>query len=155
MNFILEVEAVSQNNSMFGTNSGPSRHQYKKFRDDILNRLIALYPDAKEEERVAFLFERKWGKGKREFDHANLVGGFKPLIDSMTKCGLLSDDTPDLFKGYYFQEKSETDMGYIKITRLSPVEELEVAVEEMSRTFQVAEETLLRIANKYQLIKAK
>jgi len=37
-------------------------------------------------------------QGIRELDHDNLVGGLKPLIDSMVKLGFLADDTSDVIQ---------------------------------------------------------
>lgn len=150
----MEQEALSQNDPIFGTNQGASRFQYKQFRDQITRRLKSAFGRGKEapEERKAFKLVRKWGKGKSQFDEANLIGGFKPIIDSMIRAKLIFDDCPDFFKAYYFQEKSETDLGYIQIIELDPQQELETAFEKLAETFEISESTLLRIATKTKLI---
>ena len=155
LNILLEQEALSQNDPIFGTNQGASRFQYKAFRDQITRRFKASFGRGLQasEERKAFKFVRKWGKGKSQFDEANLIGGFKPIIDSMIKAGLIFDDNPDFFKAYYFQEKSESDLGYIQIIELSPQDELKTAFEKLAETFEVEESVFLRIAKETDLIK--
>lgn len=156
MNLIIEKEAVSQNDRIFGTNQGASRHLYKKFRDNLQDRLTAIVGQSqKEENRTAWLFERHWGKRKSAFDHANLIGGFKPLIDSMIKVGIVKDDSPDLFKAYYTQQKSTSGIGFIKIYKLNPREEVRTAFGEMAESFEIEEDILLQIANDVGLIKQK
>jgi hypothetical protein len=156
MDFILEEEALSQNDSIFGTNQGASRFKYKKYRDKVTLRIRSVTTLKQiEKERTAWRFERHWGYRKSQFDEANLIGGFKPLIDSMIKIGLMADDSPSLFKGYYFQQKSETGQGFIRIIKLNPGEELSTALEKISETFEVTEEVLLREARKSELTKAK
>ncbi len=152
MNLIIEQEAISQNDRIFGTNQGASRHLYKKHRDKTKERIVSVVGKVEQEEdRTAWLFERQWGKGKRVFDQANLIGGFKPLVDSMVKIGLIKDDSPDLFKGYYTQKKSSSGVGFIRIQKLIPIEELEVALGELSESFYVSEERLLQVAEKVNL----
>lgn len=153
MNLIIEQEAVSQNDKIFGTNQGASRHLYKKYRDRLEATLQKLSGPSIEEERTAWLFRRNWGKGKRQFDQANLIGGFKPLIDAMIKVGLIADDSPDLFKGYYKQKKSSTSEGFIEIIQLNPREEVKTALEEMAESFQMEESILIEIAKDVELIK--
>jgi len=117
-------EAISQNDKIFGTNKGNSRFLYKKFRDSFLMRLKHL--GTNEENRTAWKITRHWGAKKRLFDEANLIGGFKPIIDSMQKVGIIKDDSPKYFKAYYFQQKSESGKGFITIEKLSEAEEIEV-----------------------------
>jgi hypothetical protein len=42
--------------------------------------------------------------GIRELDHDNLVGGCKPLVDSIVKLRFLADDTPDVIKTSHYQQ---------------------------------------------------
>lgn len=155
LNILLEQEALSQNDPIFGTNQGASRFQYKAFRDQITKRLKSAFGRglSAPEERKAFKFIRNWGPNKSQFDEANLIGGFKPIVDSMIKAGLIFDDNPDFFKAYYFQRKSISGFGYIQIIELDPQEELKTAFEKLAETFEVSEDTLLRIAKETELIK--
>jgi len=47
--------------------------------------------------------ERHYAPPHRQMDFANLVGGAKPLIDSLTDCGVIKDDNPDCFLCDYKQ----------------------------------------------------
>jgi hypothetical protein len=51
----------------------------------------------------------------RQYDLENLVGGCKPLIDAMKEFRIIHDDNPDVWVGYYRQEKSKTNTNYATI----------------------------------------
>ncbi len=52
---------------------------------------------------------RRYCPPKREYDHANLVGGAKPLIDCLVDCGIIPDDKPAHFFCDYDQEPGDRD----------------------------------------------
>lgn len=155
INFVIEQEAISSNDKIYGVNKRGSRFLYKKMRDQLESRIIALMRGQGEEtERKALRITRHWGPRKRAFDEANLVGGFKILVDAIVRSGHLCDDSPDLFKGYYFQKKSDTGFGWIEVKELSPYEELQTACEKMAETMEVRGETLIKAAMAAELIKS-
>lgn len=153
INLIIEKEAISSNHKIYGVNKANARFLYKKERNELEKRLCAIIGKGHSQERVSLKISRKWGKGKRAFDEANLIGGFKILIDCLVSLGHLKDDSPDYFKGYYFQSKSESETGYIEIKQLEPIGELETAMEYLAEYMEVDKETLLKAANKSKLIK--
>lgn len=154
INFIIEQEAISSNDKIYGVNKRGSRFLYKKMRDQLEDRVICLMRGRGEEkERKAIKIVRHWGPKKRAFDEANLVGGFKILVDAIVRSGHLCDDNPQFFKGYYFQKKSTTGFGWIEVRELSPYEELQTACEKMAETMEVRGETLMKAALEANLIK--
>lgn len=52
---------------------------------------------------------RRYCPPRREYDHANLVGGAKPLIDCLVDCGIILDDKQTHFSCDYLQELSDRD----------------------------------------------
>jgi len=55
------------------------------------------------------------GKQKRQYDEENLVGGGKPLVDNLRDYGVIINDSPDAWKGYYKQEKSHDGVDRIHV----------------------------------------
>ena len=176
MEFILDFEAKSSNDKIFGTNKGarksatsknptyqtsPNQRAYKAFRDATYLRIIKATGKQQTEGRTAWKVERFFGLGdggKRSrglYDHANLVGGFKPVIDSMIRAGLIEGDNTLLFKGFYFQERAEGDEGFVKITQLDPRGEIECGLRELAETFTISKELLLEVAEQTKLIKGE
>ncbi len=51
----------------------------------------------------------------RELDYANLVGGAKPLIDSLIDTGIIVDDAPAYFKCDYEQERGENNCTVLEL----------------------------------------
>lgn len=108
----LPMEPPSQNE--LKSNHGSSRHVYRRMREDfelMIRSEMARQriPKAKGVRRIKIT--RLMGKGKRAFDHANLVGGCKPLVDACVRAGLLVDDGPAYFKGYYWQRRNRQEPG--------------------------------------------
>lgn len=153
IDLIIEEEALSANDPIYGVNKQGSRHLYKNKRTHLIERLQAKIGEGAAEDRKAFKFVRHWGPRKRQFDEANLIGGFKILVDAMNKLNHIVDDNPDYFKGYYQQKKSQNGMGYIEIKELDPIAELETQCELMSEYMQMDEETLLKAARKTKLVR--
>lgn len=149
---ILNFEAVSANHRMYGANKVSARYLYKKERDLLEKEVSKQIGEYRASGRKSLKISRFWGKRKRSFDEANLIGGFKILIDSLVRAGFLEDDNVDLFKGYYFQEKSTTGEPYIKIEVLDPFNELVTALGKISEQMEVKEPTLIKAAIEAGLI---
>jgi len=149
----LEREAISSNHRIYGANKRGSRFEYKKLREDLIQEIKQKLGRGNQQNRVAFKITRHWGPRKRFFDEANLVGGFKILIDAFVKTGHLKDDDPNHFKAYYFQKKSVTGFGYIEVEELAPYEELKAALDKISEQMEVTPETLMRAGLETNLIK--
>ena len=153
INIIIEREAISSNDKIYGVNKRGSRHLYKNEKTILLTQLHAIIGKTETTERKAFKISRYWGKRKSQFDEANLIGGFKIFIDCLTELGHLKDDNPDYFKGYYSQQKSSSDLGYIELIELDPQNELKTAFEGIAKTFEISSDTLLRVAKETKLTK--
>lgn len=153
INIIIEQEAISANDKIFGINKSGAKYLYKAYRDKLKNNLICMLGMGNEQERTAWKVVRHWGANKRQFDDANLVGGFKPLFDALVKINHIQDDNPEYFKAYYFQRKSNTGEGYIELIQLSTREELKTGLEKLAETYEVDQSTLLELAKETNLIK--
>lgn len=93
-----------------GKRTWNARRAYKADRDAWgwlvkAKRLELRIPKAKGRRRLTLT--RLYGKGQRAFDRDNLVGGMKPVVDSMVLDGLLLGDTPELAEVHYDQIGSE------------------------------------------------
>jgi hypothetical protein len=67
-------------------------------------------------------FERFYhGAGTRDRDRGNLIGGMKPILDAITREGLIVDDTPRWCADFYSQQRDELRSGL-----LITLEDLEV-----------------------------
>lgn len=104
-----------------------NRQQYNKYRSFrrhiealMLTELDQVHIPVADRARRGLL-TRWWGKRKSTYDHENLVGGGKPILDVMKKLGLIVDDNPKWWQGYYKQRKSPDGKDYITIE----LEELE------------------------------
>lgn len=150
---VIEREAISANSPIYGANKRGQRWKYKKLRENLINDIENLLGPGEEEERKAFRITRHWGPRKRQFDEANLVGGFKILVDAMVKTGHIADDNPNLFKCYYFQKKSTTGFGYIEIEEIDPYGELLSLFQKGAENLEVEKEPLLKAAIESKLLK--
>lgn len=54
---------------------------------------------------------------KREMDFANVVGGAKPLIDSLRDCSIIEDDSPKYFECEYRQEKGDRNVTILTLVK--------------------------------------
>ena len=54
---------------------------------------------------------------KRLYDKANLIGGAKPLIDTLVKLGVIWDDDPTHFECDYKQEKGDVNATRLTLVR--------------------------------------
>lgn len=79
-------------------------HAYRKLREQYENILRSRMTDID----VAYGLRRVdiIRFGSRELDHDNLVGGCKPLVDALKRCGLIVDDSPRHVRINYEQRKS-------------------------------------------------
>ena len=153
INLIIEQEAISANDKIFGINKSGAKYLYKAYRDKLKTSLICSLGIGQEQERTAWKIVRHWGANKRQFDDANLVGGFKPLFDALVKINHIQDDNPDYFKAYYFQRKSNTGEGYIELIQLDTRGELKTGLEKLAETHEVSQDTLLELSKEVNLIK--
>lgn len=58
---------------------------------------------------------QKTGRWYGRYDIGNLVGGCKPLIDTLKAYAVILDDREDCFAGYYDQERSPDGVDRIRI----------------------------------------
>lgn len=117
-------------------NAGATRWAYKRDRDAWqwelkVARINERIPIAVAKRRVTLV--RVMGKGQREFDIDNLVGGAKCAVDAMVREGLLMGDARDQVELVYEQKRAEKP-GVIVI-----IEEFEVRVHPTPSTATVGE----------------
>lgn len=111
----LPFEAVSSN-ALKGNGPGASGHKYRAVRDRFeafIKANCAHIPAAVTRRRV--FFTRYYAKPKRSFDRDNLVAGFKPIRDCLTRQGLLVDDSEKYLESHYKQVRSDTNYVTIDI----------------------------------------
>jgi hypothetical protein len=113
----LKLDAPLQNNHL--VNAGNSRWKYKKERQFwetylVLHRVNNGIPVATSRRRVTI--ERLYSGQQRECDLPNLVGGCKTVLDAMVRAGLLVDDSPAHFEGYFRQERVAKEHRGTRIT---------------------------------------
>lgn len=116
--FRIYRKALSQNRAR--PNHGRARFGYKTERRRWIASLSQLvqvgFVAAADGPRVVRI-TREYGKGKREYDYGNLVGGLKSAIDAMQKVikgggktlqasGMIIDDAPKWFTPIFEQRKS-------------------------------------------------
>ncbi len=103
--YTLVLNASAQSLNSVGVNNKNNRgYRTARRRWERLLKPYEKLPLATNKRRV--FFTRFWGRAKRPYDYGNLVGGFKPLLDMLVKCGLLVDDRPTFCEEYYRQFKS-------------------------------------------------
>ena len=61
--------------------------------------------------RVRLQITRHMGPRRQPYDHANMVGGAKPIVDAAKHVGIITDDKPALFEGHYYQERAQDEPG--------------------------------------------
>lgn len=82
--------------------------KYRKERDKWIRALMALarnegIPKATVKRRITLT--RIIGKGQRQFDYSNLVGGAKYVLDACREAGLIVDDSPKWCIDVYEQRR--------------------------------------------------
>jgi hypothetical protein len=118
-----EVEGTIPSQTALGGNvkSGYTYRRYRKFFEQAMKAPLNEIPRA-ERFRVAVI-TRLYGKtlsGRwcRPYDWANLVGGCKPLVDTLTNYAVILDDRAECFAGYYLQERSPDGIDRFRIRLL-------------------------------------
>ena len=109
--FFIPIAGPSQNR-LHG--KGGARFKYRKVRDDyermiraaIVAHKVMLAVGPRAAKRRVTLTRFYTGR-EREFDRANWVGGAKPILDALVRCGLLVDDSPRWLDDYYHQRRDE------------------------------------------------
>ena len=108
--FTVEREIESLNAHRVNAGSKWAQARYRKLRDEWVmwmtaNRVNLRIPVAAAKRRVTIT--RVYSGRQREFDRSNLVGGCKPIWDSMVRAGMLVDDKPAFLEDSYLQRKGE------------------------------------------------
>lgn len=121
----IPMELLSQNKLK---SNGRGDWRYKAFRNKAEALLsceldINRIPAADRARRG--IITRWYGRRKRKFDHENIVGGSKPLLDVMQKLALIVNDNSKWWQGFYKQRPSEDGLNYITIE----LEELDGVIE--------------------------
>ncbi len=99
--FYIPRQPASQNEF-----KGQNRFAYRRHRHEWEQWLIVAAgrieraPRTNTRVRRVFVY-RLLGKGSREYDRGNLVGGSKPLLDAMVNAGLLVDDSAAHCEDHY------------------------------------------------------
>ena len=113
--FVAPIVVRSQN-TLYGTHRDHHAHRrlYAKVRDTAQMVFLAMrseyaIPQAVAKRRI--VWTRLLGYRERLFDHGNLVGGMKPIVDAAVLQGLLADDTPALYEGAYLQADDDRTAG--------------------------------------------
>ena len=104
--FRISLDAPLQNNR--AVNAGPSRWRYKKERATWETALMLAMSSAGPCHATQFrrvTIERLYAGKQRVCDIPNLVGGCKTVLDAMVRVGLLVDDSPEHFEGYFHQRR--------------------------------------------------
>ena len=120
--FALSLMPPSQNIVSGNKGGRAAKAKYRKSRDDYCILLRAWMnelkiPDATSRRRVS-ITRRYSGRAKR-MDRGNMIGGCKPLLDAMTRMGLIVDDREEFLQDHYYQIRSE-------------VNEVEICIEELN-----------------------
>lgn len=105
----LPVAAVSSN-QLAGNGYKSSGWKYRRYRDSVYELIKARsmnIPEATEKRRA--IFTRYYTGRAREFDLDNLVAGFKPTRDCLTKLKLIVDDAPKWLEAHYRQIRSDSN----------------------------------------------
>lgn len=80
-----------------------------------LNKVSTVSILASANQRRHVTFTRHYSGRQQEFDHANLVGGAKGMVDAMVRVGLLVDDSPKWFEAEYRQIRSDRSGLHVRI----------------------------------------
>lgn len=86
---------------------------WRKKWEELFGPWLQSIPRAPKLRRVTIT--RLYGTGKRPFDTINFAGGCKPLLDTLTNCGALYDDSPTWCQDHYLQEKATDGVDKIRI----------------------------------------
>lgn len=97
----LEIHSMNKFNNQY------NRFAYSSYKKKCAH-IIGLYFPCVERSRMLkkVTITRLYGKGKRELDYGNMVGGCKPILDILKKLGYIWDDSPMFIKEKYLQAKN-------------------------------------------------
>lgn len=105
---------LSQNKTTYAHWSAHSRDKAHWVK--LLQRVAGTYIGLDLEYSEWSLIRRYAGRSK-PYDFANLVGGAKPLIDSLVQLGIIRDDSEKHFKCSYSQEKGRISDTVLTLER--------------------------------------
>lgn len=119
--FTLGIAPPSQNVVSGNKGGYAARAAYKKFRGDYVLLLQAwknelAIPDAEGRRRI-HITRLYSGRGKK-MDRGNLIGGCKPLLDAMTRVGLIVDDKEEFLEDHYYQRRAKESGVEINIEEM-------------------------------------
>ncbi len=110
------VQSYCPTLNSIGVNS-KMNHRYRGWRKAFEKHfgpwLQESVPAALKYRRV--IVTRVYGKGKRPYDSGNLIGGCKPLLDTLTNFGAIYDDKDLWCESHYRQEKSLDGLDYLEV----------------------------------------
>lgn len=115
--WVLEIGALEVKSlNAHSVNAGHARHAYRRARDQwqwavVAARHARRVPQATSKRRVTI--RRIIGYRQREFDHDNLVGGCKPLVDALVRDGMLIGDRRHQAEIGYEQVKVDGGSGVV------------------------------------------
>lgn len=118
--FTLERKLPSANER--SVNANTARFHYRKERDAwgwLLKVAMIQHgiPRANEKRRLRIV--RVLGKGEREYDFDNLVGGAKALVDAMARAGLVLNDNARWLEASYHQERGSATGVRIEVSEVA------------------------------------
>lgn len=115
----LSVRLSFPSQNQLGANRpGGAGWHYRKLRQEFAGALHAALVEAQIPQatvRRRLWLRRVYGKRKRAYDVANLIGGGKHIIDVLVSRGLLKDDSPRWLEGIYAQEPGPEDLIIIRL----------------------------------------
>lgn len=107
--------ALRSLNDIRGNVKGRYGRLYRNEKRFYLSALARKHVPKAEQWRQ-IIVRRLWGKRRRAFDHDNLVGGGKPLVDALKQHGIITEDNGKNCNISYFQEVSPDGKDYVEIT---------------------------------------
>ena len=123
IHFIASIDmALISQNELGGNYMGRAGYRYRGFKKKFIAAIIKAdpnYPKAIKGSRYTGTITRYYGARCRPYDLENLIGGCKPLVDALKELGIINDDSPKFWTGYYQQIEStkKTSFGHILIER--------------------------------------
>lgn len=111
--------ALPSQNAIGCNNGGYAGVKYRRWRagiDAALKEQLNAIPRARRF-RVGVVTRYYAGKF-RAYDHENFVGGCKPLVDVLRGYGVIYNDSPAYWRGYYHQLPSTTGQTYYTVELL-------------------------------------
>ena len=112
----LKGHVPSKNELVDGKTGRTVRWKYRFLRDAFFDEICSAIEKLPEACWSAgghrrLIFTRRMGPMQREFDTANLIGGLKPVVDSLKKAGVIKDDSPKWLSDFYRQVRDNKNPG--------------------------------------------